>query len=128
MPATKSAGTVADGTRTLYTMNATEGGIRISVDPAAAVTLAANPGAYPARIMAPSITPPTAAVHAGPEPEIPPMIMATRIVMTARDPRPVPIMDVVNRRSLEATPERSNIAPARTNMGMASRGYLAMPA
>ena len=38
--------------------------------------------------MAATMTPPTAAVHAGPEPDIPPTIMATRMVITARAPRP----------------------------------------
>ena len=43
-PPRNSAGTVAEGTSTLYTMNATDGGIRMSVEPAAAVTAAANGG------------------------------------------------------------------------------------
>ncbi|OPY93119.1 MAG: hypothetical protein A4E73_00441 [Syntrophaceae bacterium PtaU1.Bin231] len=108
-------------------MKATEGGIRISVEPAAAVTLAAKDGGYPFLIMAPSMTPPTAAVQAGPEPEMPPITMATRIVMTARDPRPCPMMDAAKRSSRAATPDRSKMAPARTNIGTARSGYFAMP-
>ncbi len=108
-------------------MNATDGGIRMSVDPAAAVTEAAKAGGYPLRIMAASMTPPTAAVQAGPDPDIPPMTMATRMVMTARAPRPRPMMASANRSSRSATPARSKMAPARTNMGMARSGYLAIP-
>ena len=78
--------------------------------------------------MAWSMTPPTAAVQAGPEPEIPPMIMATRIVITASAPRPRPMMDSVNCSSRPATPALSKMAPASTNIGMASSGYLAIPA
>ena len=42
-------------------MNATEGGIRMSVAAAAPTTLAENAGGYPARDMAAIITAPTAA-------------------------------------------------------------------
>ena len=42
MPAANKAGTVALGTSTLYTMKAIDGGIRIAVEPAAAIRLAEN--------------------------------------------------------------------------------------
>ena len=75
-----------------------------------------------------AITPPTAAAIAGPEPEMPPIIMATTTAITASAPRPWPIMAVAKRTSFWATPERSKMVPAKTNMGMVSSGYLAMPA
>ena len=109
-------------------MNATDGGIRMSVAAAAPTTLAENEAGYPARDMAVIITPPTAAAQAGPEPEIPPKNIATTIATNGSMPGPRPTMATAKLTSRSATPERSKIEPTNTNMGMASSGYLPSPA
>ena len=63
---------------------------------------------------------------AGPEPEMPPRIMATRIAVAARPPRRGPTTEDAKRTMEAAMPARSKITPASTNMGMASSGYLEM--
>jgi len=72
-------------------------------------------------------TPPTAAEVAGPDPEMPPMIIATIIATVASAPRPAPTSAVAKRTSRSATPVRSNTEPTSTNIGMAINGYFAMP-
>jgi hypothetical protein len=74
------------------------------------------------------MTAPTAAAVAGPEPEIPPMNIATAIATSGSMPRPRPTMATAKSTSRAATPDRSNSVPTRTNMGRASSGYFAMPA
>lgn len=74
------------------------------------------------------MTAPTAAAQAGPDPEIPPRNIATKIEIRGSMPGPRPTMAVAKSTSRLATPERSKIEPTSTNMGMASRGYLARPA
>jgi hypothetical protein len=71
---------------------------------------------------------PTAAEVAGPEPEMPPITMATSTATEASAPRPAPTRAVANRTRRSATPVRSKTLPTRTNIGMAISGYLAMPA
>ena len=77
--------------------------------------------------MAGSITVATAAASAGPEPEMPPITMATRIATTPKLPRHVPTRALARWTRRAATPARSKITPARMNTGIASSGYLAMP-
>ena len=78
--------------------------------------------------MAAIITPPTAAAFAGPEPEIPPRNIATKIATKGNIPGPLPTIATAKFTKRSATPERSKIEPTKTNIGMASSGYLAMPA
>src|SRR3546814_17617764 len=70
----------------------------------------------------------TAAASAGPDPDMPPMIMQTRIATSARLPRrgPTTAWAKVTRRA--ATPERSKIPPVSTNIGMEINGELATEA
>ncbi len=72
------------------------------------------------------ITVATAAASAGPEPDMPPMIMHTRIATSASPPRRAPTTAWAKRTSRPATPERSKIIPVRMNSGSAMSGYLAM--
>src|ERR1035437_3102544 len=95
-------------------MNAIDGGIRMSVDPAAAITLAEKGRGYPALIIDGSITAPTAAESAGPEPEIPPRIIATSTAVIASEPRLWPTTADAKGTILPATPARSKISPARS--------------
>ena len=74
------------------------------------------------------ITVATAAASAGPEPEMPPITMQTRIATTASPPFFAPTMEEAKVTSCFATPARSKISPARMKTGMASSGYFAMPA
>ena len=74
------------------------------------------------------MTLPTAAALAGPEPEMPPRNMATAIATSGNMPGPRPTIEMARLTSRLATPERSKITPTSTNIGMASNGYLAMPA
>ena len=53
--------------------------------------------------------------------------MATITVTAASEPGLRPISAEVKLTRRLATPERSNSAPSSTNIGIASRGYLAMP-
>ena len=73
-------------------------------------------------------TPPTAAALAGPDPEIPPRNMATPMATSGNMPGPRPTSATANCTRRCATPERSKIEPTSTNMGNASKGYLASPA
>src|SRR5690554_4200664 len=127
-PAANRAGTEACGTSTEYTMNAMEGGMRMSVAAPAPTMVAAYGPGYPTRFMAPIMTAPTAAAQAGPEPEMPPRNMATAMVTTGSMPGPRPTMLMAKFTNRDATPERSKMEPTSTNMGMANRGYLASPA
>src|SRR5690606_40617173 len=103
-PAANSAGTEAPGTSTEYTMNAMDGGMRMSIAAAAPMTLAEKGAGYPARCMATSMTPPTAAAVAGPDPEMPPIIIATRMAIIGSMPGPRPKMDEAKVTSRSATP------------------------
>src|SRR6476646_875396 len=107
-------------------MNAIDGGIRMSVAAAAPTTLAENAAGYPALAIAAIITPPTAAAVAGPEPEMPPSTIATRIATAGKVPGARPTQASAKVTMRRATPERSKIEPTRTNIGKASNGYLAM--
>ena len=78
--------------------------------------------------MAAIMTPPTAAAVAGPEPEMPPMNIATPIVTSGSMPGPRPVIASAKWTSRKATPERSKIEPTSTNIGIASSGYLPRPA
>ena len=71
---------------------------------------------------------PTAAEVAGPEPEMPPMIIATSTATEASAPRPAPTSAVANFTRRSATPVRSNTQPTSTNIGIAISGYFAIPA
>ncbi|KAG0901181.1 hypothetical protein G6F32_017339 [Rhizopus arrhizus] len=78
--------------------------------------------------MAVIITAPTAAAHAGPDPDMPPRNMATAMDTSGSMPGPRPTMAMAKSTSRLATPDRSKIEPTSTNMGMASSGYLARTA
>ncbi len=67
----------------------------------------------------------TAAASAGPEPEMPPRNMQTRMATTPCAPRRSPTSAETKATSFAATPTRSKIMPARMNTGSASSGYLA---
>src|SRR5262245_42120649 len=108
-------------------MKAIDGGMRMSVAAAAATVDAMKGRGYPSLIMLPVTTWPTAAEVAGPEPDMPPSAMQTSTDTVASAPRPAPTSAVANRTSRNATPVRSNTEPTSTNMGMAIKGYLAMP-
>ena len=73
------------------------------------------------------ITMATAAASAGPDPEMPPRNMQTRIATIAGAPARLPTHTDTKRTRRSATPARSKIMPARMNTGSASSGYLAMP-
>jgi hypothetical protein len=72
------------------------------------------------------MTPPTAAALAGPEPLMPPSIIATRIATVGIIPGPRPTQARAKVTMRCATPERSKIEPTSTNIGNASSGYLAI--
>ena len=70
----------------------------------------------------------TAAASAGPEPDMPPMIMHTSTATSARLPRRGPTIACAKVTRRAATPERSKITPVSTNSGMVISGYLATAA
>ena len=74
------------------------------------------------------MTPPTAAALAGPEPEMPPNTIATRMATTGSMPDERPTTATANVTMRCATPDRSKIEPTSTNIGSASSGYLATEA
>ena len=69
-----------------------------------------------------TMTPPTAAVVAGPEPEMAEKNMDASMVTIPRPPRMPPIMASATSTSRRESPPRSITIPARKNMGTAMRG------
>jgi len=108
-------------------MKAIDGGIRISVEPAAAISPAENGFGLPARVIEGSITAATAAESAGPTQKCrrgsSHQHRRDRQAATAlADDRRGKTHDGLRH------PDRSKIIPASTNTGMAISGYLEMPA
>ena len=71
--------------------------------------------------------PPTAAVVAGPEPEMAEKSMHASMVTWARPPRTFPTRQSATEISLLLMPPFSMSAPARRNMGTAMKGNLSSP-
>ena len=73
------------------------------------------------------MSPPTAAVVAGPEPEIAEKSMHARMVTWARPPRTLPTKQSATEMRRLLMPPFSMSAPASRNMGTAMKGNLSSP-
>ena len=107
---------------TPYRMSRMLGGIMTPRVPPVATMAPAKPRGYLRSSRDGTIPPPTAAVVAGPEPELAEKNMDARMVTMPSPPRMPPIMASATSTSLRESPPRSMTIPARKNMGTAMRG------
>jgi len=97
------------------------GGTRMPIAEAAATTLTACSGRYPARVMGGIIVEPMAETSAIVEPEMPEKMYSAMTTAMARPPRIQPTSAWAKTTSRTAMPPVSMSAPARMKSGMARR-------
>src|SRR5512136_2337338 len=106
-------------------MKAIEGGMMMAMEPPDAMSADAKGFAYPRAAMAGIRMVPSAAVSAGPEPEIPAKKTQQTMATKASPPWTGPMSRLASRTSRSEMPTRSRMSPAMMKKGMARSWNLA---
>src|SRR3990172_2634849 len=106
-------------------MKAMEGGMTMAIEPPEATSAEAKGFAYPRAAMAGIRMVPSAAVSAGPEPEMPAKNTQQTMATNASPPWTGPIRRLARRMRSSEIPARSSMSPAMMKNGMARSWNLA---